>query len=154
MIVNISQMGNEPNEIDFCRLANYNPCVDGNPLGSIIKQQRISLSMTLQELAAASKVSVSHLGRIERGERFPSAHILRRIAKPLHFEEDELFTLAGYLSSQTSTVAESNPPYSGGQLDPYVARILAQESVEIQRAVISILTILKSLANHINKSSR
>jgi len=42
-------------------------------------------------------VSASHLGRIERGERFPSGSVLRRIAGPLGFEEDELFTLAGYL---------------------------------------------------------
>ena len=117
-----------------------------NHLGRIIKQQRISLPLTLQEIAAKSGVSASHLGRIERGERFPSAHILQRIAKPLGFEEDELFTLAGYLSPQLSRVAEKNPTYSNERLDPYVARVLAQESVEVQRAVIGILTILKSIA--------
>jgi transcriptional regulator with XRE-family HTH domain len=107
--------------------------------------------MTLQELAAASGVSASHLGRIERGERFPSAHILQRIAKPLNFEEDELFTLAGYLSPPVSMIAERSPLYGSDRLDPYVARVLAQESVEMQRAVIGILTILKSLAKSISK---
>ena len=125
--------------------------MDENPLGGIIKQQRISLSLTLHELAAASGVSASHLGRIERGERFPSAHILQRLAKPLSFEEDELFTLAGYLSPQGSMVAEKTTPYGGDRLDPYVARMLAQETVETQRAVIGILSILKSLAKSINK---
>lgn len=120
--------------------------MDSNHLGTIIKQQRISLSLTLQELAARSSVSASHLGRIERGERFPSAHILQRIAKPLDFEEDELFTLAGYLSPQSPMVAEKNLTYSGERLDPYVARVLAQETVEVQRAVIGILTMLKSIA--------
>jgi transcriptional regulator with XRE-family HTH domain len=115
-------------------------------LGKIIKQQRISLSLTLHELAAKSSVSASHLGRIERGERFPSAHVLQRIAKPLSFEEDELFTLAGYLSPQSPMVAEKAPPYGTERLDPFVARILAQESVEVQRAIIGILTILKSIA--------
>jgi transcriptional regulator with XRE-family HTH domain len=115
-------------------------------LGKIIKQQRISLSLTLHELAAKSGVSASHLGRIERGERFPSAHVLQRIAKPLSFEEDELFTLAGYLSPQSPMVAEKAPPYGTERLDPFVARILAQESVEVQRAIIGILTILKSIA--------
>ena len=122
-----------------------------NHLGRIIKQQRISLPLTLQEIAAKSGVSASHLGRIERGERFPSAHILQRIAKPLGFEEDELFTLAGYLSPQSARVAEKSPIYSNERLDPYVARVLAQEPVEVQRAVIGILTILKSIAKSTSK---
>ena len=115
-------------------------------LGGILKQQRISRSLTLQELTAKSGVSASHLGRIERGERFPSAHILQRIARPLGFEEDELFTLAGYLSPQTSLIAEKGTGYGGERVDPYVARVLAQEPIEVQRAVIGVLTILKSLA--------
>jgi transcriptional regulator with XRE-family HTH domain len=117
-------------------------------LGKIIKQQRVSLSLTLQELAAKANVSASHLGRIERGERFPSAHVLQRIAKPLSFEEDEIFTLAGYLSPQSRPVAaeERMTTIADGRLDPFVARMLAQEPVEVQRAVIGILTILKSIA--------
>ena len=124
---------------------------DVNHLGKIMKQQRISLSLTLQELAAKSGVSASHLGRIERGERFPSAHILQRIAKPLAFEEDELFTLAGYLSPQAPMIAEKSPTYGSERLDPYVARVLAQEPVEMQRAIIGILTILKSIARGMSK---
>jgi transcriptional regulator with XRE-family HTH domain len=125
--------------------------MDSNHLGGIIKQQRISLSLTLQELAARSGVSASHLGRIERGERFPSAHILQRIAKPLSFEEDELFTLAGYLTPQSPMIAEKSPLYGSERLDPYVARVLAQEPIEVQRAVIGILTILKSIAKSTSK---
>ena len=128
--------------------------MDNNPgahLGRIIKQQRISLPLTLQELAAKSGVSASHLGRIERGERFPSAHVLQRIARPLAFEEDELFTLAGYLSPQSPMITEKTPTYSDERLDPYVARVLGQEPVEVQRAVIGILPILKSLAKSMRR---
>ena len=64
-----------------------------NNLGEVIKQQRVTVSLTLQELAARSGVSSSHLGRIERGERFPSALVLRNIAKPLGFDEGKPFTL-------------------------------------------------------------
>jgi transcriptional regulator with XRE-family HTH domain len=125
-----------------------------NNLGRILKQQRISVPLTLQELANTSGVSSSHLGRIERGERFPSAHILRKIAKPLGFDEDELFTLAGFLSPQTPSVAEErNSGYSSRHLDPYVAKMLAEEPVEVQRAVIGILTMLKSIARGITKES-
>ena len=120
-------------------------------LGTIIKQQRITTPLTLQELAARSSVSASHLGRIERGERFPSARILRKIAKPLGFGEDELFTLAGYLSSHLPSIAETNPSYSGNRVDPHVANMLAQEPVEIQRATIGLLTILKSIARSLAK---
>ena len=127
--------------------------VGTNDLGKIIKQQRITIPLTLQELTAKSGVSSSHLGRIERGERFPSAHVLRKIARPLGFEEDELLTLAGYLSPQPHRIAEESPSYSGGRVDPYVARVLAQEPVDVQRAVIGILAILKSLAKSIVKEN-
>jgi transcriptional regulator with XRE-family HTH domain len=120
-------------------------------LGKILKQQRITVPLTLQELAASSGVSSSHLGRIERGERFPSARILRKIAKPLGFDEDELFTLAGFLSPQTPGVAEeSSPRYTARQLDPYVAKMLAEEPAEVQRAIIGILSLLKSVARSMN----
>ena len=106
--------------------------------------------MTLQEVAAKSSVSASHLGRIERGERFPSAHILQKIARPLGFEEDELFTLAGYLSPQSAAVSEQAAPYRTERIDPYVAKLLAQESVENQRAIIGILAVLKSIAKNLS----
>jgi len=140
--------------IDICQLANYNSFMDSNYLGGIIKQQRIALSLTLQELSARTGVSASHLGRMERGERFPSAHILRKVARHLNFEEDELFTLAGYLSPQSTMIAEKSPPYGSERLDPYVARVLAQEPVETQRAVIGILSILKSIARSTGKEDR
>ena len=122
-----------------------------NHIGGIIKQQRISLPLTLQELAGKTSVSASHLGRIERGERFPSAHILRRIAGSLGFEENELFTLAGYLSSQSPGMTDRLPSYGAGRLDPYVARVLSQEPAEVQRAVIGILTMLRSIAKTMDK---
>ena len=122
-------------------------------LGEIIRQQRVTLPLTLQQLSAMSRVSASHLGRIEKGQRFPSAPILQKIARPLGFDEDELFTLAGYLSPQSASIAEKDPEYSSGRLDPYVARILAQEPVEVQHAVLGILTILKSIAKSMAKET-
>ena len=118
-----------------------------NDLGEIIRRQRVMMSLTLGELAGKSGVSASHLGRIERGERFPSARILRRLAKPLGFEENELFTYANYLSPASASVAEESPAYLGERrLDPYVAKMLAQEPADVQRAVIGILSIMKTIA--------
>jgi transcriptional regulator with XRE-family HTH domain len=126
--------------------------VDNNKpgdLAKILKQRRVMVPLTLRELGAASGVSASHLGRIERGERFPSARILRKIAKLLGATESELLTLAGYLSPQPSTGAETAKP---GQLDPYVASVLSQEPLEVQRAVVTILTIMKSMARANNSN--
>jgi transcriptional regulator with XRE-family HTH domain len=141
-------------KLDICQMANYNASMEllNSELGKILKQQRVTMPLTLQELAAESGVSSSHLGRIERGERYPSARILRKIANPLGFDEDELFTLAGFLSPQSPGVAEdSGKLYNARQLDPYVAKILSEEPVEVQRAVIGILSLLKSVAKSAKK---
>jgi transcriptional regulator with XRE-family HTH domain len=139
----------------FLTFANWRTIIrymdNTNDLGKILKQQRITVPLTLQELAAESGVSSSHLGRIERGERFPSARILRKIAKPLGFNEDELFTLAGFLTPQTGVAEETSARYNSRHLDPYVARMLGEEPPEIQRAVIGILSLLKSVARGISK---
>ena len=51
--------------------------------------------------------------------------------------------LANFLSPQPSNAVESS---SGKQLDPYVASVLSQEPVEIQRAVVTILAVMKNMA--------
>ncbi len=119
---------------------------DIGDLGKILKQQRVMIPLTLRKLAAISGISSSHLGRIERGERFPSASVLQKIAKPLGFEEGELFSLAGYLSPRPTGIGERETEYITGRLDPYVSRVLGEEPLEVQRAVIGILNILKSIA--------
>ena len=118
----------------------------GKNLGRILKQRRLMIPLTLGKMTIISGISPSHLGRIERGERFPSASVLRKIAKPLGFEESELFSLAGYLSPPSAGIEEGKAAYSGGQLDPYVSKVLSQEPVEVQRTVIGILSILKTIA--------
>ena len=119
-----------------------------NDLAKMLKQQRIMKGLTLRQLAAMSGISSSHLARIERGERFPSARTLRKLAKPLSLEEGELFVLANYLSPQ-SPVAEGGTRNNVMGLDSYVAEILSQEPIEVQRTVIGILIILKSLAKKV-----
>lgn len=116
-------------------------------IGELIRQHRVLVPLTLKGLSEKSGVSPSHLGRIERGERFPSATVLRKIAKPLGSEIEELFALAGYLPLQPRVGVEKGEDI-GGRLDPYVAYLLAKEPVKVQRTVIAILTILKNLAKH------
>jgi len=111
-------------------------------LGRLIKQQRIMSGLTLRQLSQMSGVSSSHLGRIENGGRFPSARILKKIAQPLGFQEEALLVYAEYLSPSAS---EDDSEKHFGKLDPYVAKVLSEESVEVQRTVIGILSILKSM---------
>ncbi len=120
-----------------------------NEIGKTLKQQRLSLELTLRELAARSGISASHLARVERGERFPSGHILRKIAKPLDLDESLLMTIAGYLPPQPSSETGEEPGLYR-QLDPYVAKVLSEEPVHVQRTIIAILTILKSMTKGSN----
>lgn len=118
-----------------------------NHLGEILKQRRVMIPMTLLELSNASHVSSSHIGRIERGERYPSARTLRRLAAPLRIDEAELMSLAGYLSRDKPNLLEN----TSTQLDPYVSMILSQETVATQRLTVSVLMLLKGLAKDLDK---
>ncbi|MBA7563896.1 hypothetical protein ES708_05557 [subsurface metagenome] len=109
-------------------------------LGKIIKQRRVAAGLTLKELAAKSGISSSYLGRLERGERSPSAIVLGKLARPLGFGEAEMLTIAGLLPPQSGAEATI------GRLDLYVSSVLSRETVAIQHIVIAILGILKSIA--------
>ena len=119
--------------------------------GEIIRRERVKIPLTLQQLSAMSGVSPSHLGRTERGERFPSANVLKRIAKPLGFDEDELFILAGYLSPQQDALSDNMTGYNAGRLDPYVAKILSKETVEVQLAIVGLVSMLKTISKSMDK---
>ncbi|MBA7607814.1 hypothetical protein ES703_14983 [subsurface metagenome] len=118
---------------------------DSNNLGSVVRQRRSMVPLTLKELAGESGVSTSYLCRIEKGERCPSARILRKMAKPLGLGEDELFVSAGYLSPKTSSAIES--PITN-RLDSQVVAALSQETFEIQRTVLVILSLLKIMTKN------
>ena len=69
-----------------------------NNLGRALQDRREAKGLTLKQVSISSRVSVAHVGRIERGDRFPSARTLRKLADPLDFTETDLFRLAGFLS--------------------------------------------------------
>jgi transcriptional regulator with XRE-family HTH domain len=77
-------------------------------IGRIIREHRKSIPLSLEQLPSISGVSVSHLGRIENGERVPSPGVLLKIAKSLNFDLMELLVGAGYLSPEPSNL--SNEP--------------------------------------------
>lgn len=122
-------------------------------LGEVIRRARVMHRLTLSQLGTISGVSSSHLGRIERSERYPSGVILRKIAEPIGFEEAELMTIAGYLTPVDPTAIDAGiKPRYGEGLDPFVAGILAKEPVEVQRAILGLLTMVKSVGQAIGRN--
>jgi len=98
---------------------------DTQNLGTVVKQQRNRLGLTLSVLAAKSGVSMSHLSRIEKAQRYPSASVLRKIAKPLGLEEKELFNLAGYIPSEHPTSPDLEKHKLLAELDILLNRVTA-----------------------------
>jgi transcriptional regulator with XRE-family HTH domain len=117
-------------------------------LGEMLRMQRAAMHLTLQQLSAQANVSPSHLGRIEKGTRFPSARVLHRLAKPLGLEEGELLGMAGFLTPNSPAGEFASFPNNvkTGRVDPYVAKVLGQETPEVQHIVLGILAMLKSIA--------
>jgi transcriptional regulator with XRE-family HTH domain len=122
---------------------------NSSQIGEIIRQRRAMMHITQKELAKTAGVSPSCLARLEIGDRFPSARILRKLANPLGFDEIELFTAADYLPPQSSDMLASGTHI--GKLDPTVAWALSQEPIEAQRAMLAIFSALKHIANGITR---
>lgn len=100
-------------------------------LGRILKERRMAKKLPLRQLEEISGVSRSYISRLEIGERFPSAHALRSLAKPLGFGEIELFKIAGFLSRDES--------------DDRVGRFKEEIRLEIIRAFTRIIERIGSL---------
>jgi len=84
------------------------------------------IPLTLNELAAKSGVSASHLLGSHRASRaLCLSPYSTKDAKPLGFDEDKLFTLARFLSQSSPVVDENVPASRGGRLAPYAASLLA-----------------------------
>ncbi len=113
---------------------------DAIQIGGIVKQLRVRADMTRGQLAVASGVSASHVTRIENGQRYPSARILRRIAPNVGIGELDLLAFAGYVSPEHAEIVAVP---DSGKLDPYVVAYLSREPVVVQRAVIGVFSAIR-----------
>ena len=114
----------------------------------IIKQQRIFSELTRAQLGQKAGLSASVICRVERGERFPTARTLHKLAKVLDISEVELFIRADYLSKPESTkkIEEDTQVM---KLDPRVIFELSKEPLKMQRAVLTLLKMIRSIATDI-----
>ena len=110
-------------------------------LGTIVRLQRNRLGLTLLDLSKKSGISVSHLGRIENAQRYPSTTVLRKIAQPLKLDENELFNLAGYLPIEEPKTPDLEKHKLLEELDILVDRVTADTNR------------IKSIIRKLNKKS-
>jgi len=66
-------------------------------LGRRLRALRRLKRLTQQDLSVRLGVSVSTLSTIEKGEKYPSAELLKKIARVLDVSSDELFVLPDVL---------------------------------------------------------
>jgi transcriptional regulator with XRE-family HTH domain len=92
-------------------------------IAKIIKEQRKRIPLSLNQLSKLSGVSLSHLGRIEQGQRQPSTHTLQKIAKPLGFDLYELLVAAGHLLPDPSNFSEERRGKLRAEMSVLSARV-------------------------------
>lgn len=51
--------------------------------GGAVKERRLELGLSQEELASSAHVERSHMGKIERGEHLPNLVLILRLAKAL-----------------------------------------------------------------------
>lgn len=103
-------------------------------IGKIIKEQRKNIPLSLNQLSRLSGVSVSHLGRIEQGQRQPSTRTLQKIAKHLGFDLYELLVIAGHLLPDPSTFSEEQRDKLRVELNTLLERV-ATGSIRIKEII-------------------
>ena len=109
-------------------------------IDKIIREQRKSIPLSLNQLSRLSGVSVAHLGRIEQGLRKPSPRTLQKIAKPLGFDLDELLVMAGFLSSKRASFSEAERDKLRAELNTLSERVAS----DIKRVIEIVNRLLMS----------
>lgn len=77
-------------------------------VGRRVRELRIRAGMTQERLAERSRISVSFLSMIERGERSPHLETLERLSLGLEVQVEELFRTDG--SDFIREASKSTPP--------------------------------------------
>ena len=62
----------------------------GRILGANVRRLRLARGLTQEELAFRSKIDLTYMGGIERGERNPSLLVIARIARALSADPTDL----------------------------------------------------------------
>ena len=69
--------------------------------GGVVKERRLELGISQEELASSAHVERSHMGKIERGEHLPNLVLILRLAKALTVKPGTLVDRAAEKLSQS-----------------------------------------------------
>lgn len=58
--------------------------------GSAVRERRLKIGISQEELASTAQVERSHMGKIERGEHMPNFVLILRLAKALDIKPGQL----------------------------------------------------------------
>lgn len=84
--------------------------MEANDFGRYLKNLRKEKKLTIRQLELYSKVSNAYISQMERGDRgVPSPDILKKLAKPLGVEYEELMQNAGHLSNGEQIIDHRDP---------------------------------------------
>ena len=78
-------------------------------IGTLLRDRREHLGLSLRAVAAAVDVNPAHLSRVEKGTTPPSTQLLRRISSALDLPEEEVFLMAGRIPDTYRAVTEHSP---------------------------------------------
>lgn len=97
-------------------------------IGRIIREQRKSIPLTLKQLSEMSGISITHLARIESGQRVPSPRTLQLVAKPLAFDLNELLIMGGYLLPEAPSFSEDQRNKLRSELSMLLERVVSDSN--------------------------
>lgn len=101
-------------------------------LGARLRQLRKETGMSQREVADKVKIDFTYLSKIESGLMYPSEEVLKKLAKVLNADKDELITLAGKVPSDLSEVLKNKEilKYLRSYDSDKIIRLLKKEEKE------------------------
>jgi len=120
--------------------------LNDNRLGRYLKTLRQDMGISQYRLAALTGLSVSHVCRLEKGNRLPSGTMIVALAGTLGVAEKELLAMAGYIAPPTTPGKAGPRAPAETKIDPAVAAALGRLEPRVQRDVIEVLRVLKKTA--------
>ena len=112
-----------------------------NKVGKYLKSLRQGMGISQHKLAHITGLSVSHICRMEKGNRLPSGTVIVELSRAFGLDEKELLAMAGYLEAKPGSGKVEPRRYLEANIDPFVVYTLAQETPEVQRQIIEVLQI-------------
>ncbi len=95
-------------------------------LGRVLRIRRLTLGLTLREVAERSGVSVQYLSEVERGLKDPSSEMIAAIAGALQLPLAEVLVLSARLASAQGALVPQ--PLPAGAVHPLHAHEAASDS--------------------------